>query len=151
MNQNKKFQILLIRPNSNYRRQDYEAMESSRVTSHVSSETQASFEPRTCLHHQISVRTDVTAILDTVIRLKLKTLHVSKYDFVYVFRWEEMRNCLHWWALQNKPATATASEYVLPTPPSFFHLKTEKISFSETLWGVLISAERQQPQHQEIL
>jgi len=28
-----------------------------------------------------------------------------------------MRNCLQCWALQNKPVTATASEYVLPNPP----------------------------------
>jgi len=78
MNQNKKFQTLLIRPNSNYHRQDYEAVESSRVTSHVSSEEQASVSSQgpVCIIH-ISVRTEVTAILDTVIRLKLKTQGVS--------------------------------------------------------------------------
>lgn len=88
---------------------------------------------------------DVTAILDIDIRLKLKTQDISKHDFVSVFRWKEMRNSLHWWALQNKPVTATASEYVLPT--SLPYEDGENL----VLVGFLTSDELQQPQHQEIL
>jgi hypothetical protein len=52
-----------------------------------------------------------------------------------------MRNSLHWWALQNKLITVTASDYVLYTP--HFHLKMGKNSFSETMCGFLTADDRQ--------
>jgi hypothetical protein len=81
--------------------------------------------------------------LGIFIRLKLKAHDVSKNDFVSVFRWKEMRNSLHWCALQNKPVILTASEYVLPTPLPF----EDRDNFVlRNLVGFLTSDE-QQPQH----
>jgi hypothetical protein len=94
-NQNKTFQTLLIRPNSSFHLQDCgtDGIFSGHQPRQFRKAGQR-FEQRTCLHHQISVRRDVTAILDTLIRLKLKTQDVSKHDFVSVFRWEEMNSLL---------------------------------------------------------
>lgn len=94
-NQNKTFQTLLIRPNSSFHLQDCgtDGIFSGHQPRQFRKAGQR-FEQRTCLHHQISVWRDVTAILDTLIRLKLKTQDVSKHDFVSVFRWEEMNSLL---------------------------------------------------------